>query len=105
MKWLLERPLPRAALPRWNAVQKHLVASLELFGADPGARDASRVLRLVDTVNTRSGERVRVLWVNEREGEIQHYPFDYLAETILPLDRETLREARQAKEERRTRLT
>lgn len=105
VKWLLERPLPRAALPRWNAVQKQLVARLAPFGADPGARDASRLLRLVDTVNTRSGERVRVLWVNEHEGEIQHYNFEYLAETLLPLARETIREDRKAKAERRARLT
>ncbi len=105
VKWLLERPLPRAALPRWNAVQKQLVASLAPFGADPGARDASRLLRLVDTVNTRSGERVRVLWVNDHEGEVQHYNFEHLAETVLPLARETVREERKAKEERRARLT
>jgi hypothetical protein len=85
-------------------VQKQLVVSLAPFGADPGARDASRLLRLVDTVNTRSGERVRVLWVNEREGEVKHYNFEFLAETILPLSRETVREERQAKEERRARL-
>lgn len=105
VKWLLERPLPRAALPRWNAVQKQLVASLAPFGADPGARDASRLLRLVDTVNTRSGERVRVLWVNERDGEVQHYNFEFLAETILPLARETIRDDRKVKAERRARLT
>lgn len=104
VKWLLERPLPRAALPRWNAVQKQLVASLEVFGADPGARDASRLLRLVDTINTRSGERVRVLWVNDQAGEVKHYNFEYLAETILPLARETIREERKAKEELRARL-
>ena len=105
VKWLLERPLPRAALPRWNAVQKQLVVSLEPFGADPGARDASRLLRLVDTVNTRSGERVRVLWVNDQAGEVKHYNFEYLAEMILPLARETVREERKAKAERRARLT
>ena len=104
VKWLLERPLPRAALPRWNAVQKQLVASLAPFGADPGARDASRLLRLVDTVNTRSGERVRVLWVNEQAGEVKHYNFEHLAETILPLARETVQEGRKAKEDRRSRL-
>jgi hypothetical protein len=101
VKWLFEKPLPRAALPRWNAIQKQLVASLERFGADPGARDASRLLRLVDTINTRSGERVRVLWVNDREGEVSHYGFDYLAESILPIDRDTLRKQRDEREERR----
>ncbi len=94
-KWLLERPLPRAALPRWNAVQKELVARLEPFGADPGARDASRVLRLVDTVNTRSGERVRVLWVQRHAEDVRRYPFEWLAETLLPVSREALQLKRQ----------
>lgn len=102
VKWLLERPLPRAALPRWNAVQKHLVTGLELFGADSGAKDASRVLRLVDTINTRSGERVRVLWVNQQGRGIHHYDFESLAEMTLPMARETIREEQQAREERRT---
>ena len=94
-KWLLERPLPRAALPRWNAVQKALVARLAPFGADPGARDASRVLRLVDTVNTRSGERVRVLWVQRHAEDVRRYPFEWLAETLLPVSREALQLKRQ----------
>jgi hypothetical protein len=101
VKWLFEKPLPRAALPRWNAIQKQLVTVLERFGADPGARDASRLLRLVDTINTRSGERVRVLWVNERAGEVSHYGFDYLAECILPVDRDTLRKQREEPTKRR----
>lgn len=94
-KWLLERSLPRAALPRWNAVQKELVARLEPFGADPGARDASRVLRLVDTVNTRSGERVRVLWVQRQAEDVRRYPFEWLAETLLPASREALQLERE----------
>ena len=101
VKWLFERPLPRAALPRWKAVQRQLVDRLERFGADPGARDASRLLRLVDTINTRSGERVRVLWVNESQGEIKHYGFDHLAEWMLPVDRDVIREERDARESRR----
>jgi hypothetical protein len=104
VKWLLARPLPRAALPRWNAVQKQLVAALHRFGADPAARDASRLLRLVDTVNTRSGERVRVLWVNDSQGEIRHYGFDYLAEWLLPVDRDTIRAEREAGDKRRASL-
>ena len=87
-------------------MQKQLVTNLEPFGADPGARDASRLLRLVDTVNTRSGERVRVLWVNEQQGEIQRYNFELLTQAVLPQDRENIRKEQQAKEERRrVRLT
>jgi hypothetical protein len=74
------------------------VTALERFGADPGARDASRLLRLVDTINTRSGERVRVLWVNDTQGEVNHYSFEALAERILPVDRNTLHKERKTRE-------
>lgn len=62
-KWLLDGTLPRKALPRWNACQRYLVERLAFLGADPAAKDASRVLRLVDTVNTKSGEVCRVVHV------------------------------------------
>ena len=63
-----------------------------------GARDASRVLRLVDTVNTRSGERVRVLWVQHAE-DVRRYP-EWLAETLLPVSREALQLKRQPPQHR-----
>ena len=85
-------------------MQRQLVTTLECFSADPGARDASRLLRLVDTINTRSGERVRVLWVNEFQSEIKHYGFDHLAEWLLPVDRDVIRQDRTAREERREAL-
>jgi hypothetical protein len=44
---------------------------------------------------------VRVLWVNESQGEIRHYGFDQLAEWILPVDRDVIREERKAREKRR----
>ena len=72
LKWLLKSPLPQAALPRWNAVQRELVSRLADLGADPKARDASRVLRLVSTCNTKQPDpefrKVRVLWVEEADG-------------------------------------
>ncbi|ACX53242.1 conserved hypothetical protein (plasmid) [Ammonifex degensii KC4] len=78
----LHTPVPRRALPRWNAVQTELCQALEELGADYAARDATRVLRLVDTVNSRSGKRVF--------GEIisgHVWPFDRLADEVLPLTR------------------
>ncbi len=64
VKWLLDKPLARQALPRWNAAQRALVEMFLYIGADPAAKDASRVLRLVETVNTKSGEVVHVSWAN-----------------------------------------
>ena len=91
LKWLLKTPLPQAALPRWNAVQRELVSRLVDFGADPKARDASRVLRLVTTCNTKQPDpelrKVRVLWVQEVDGEPLLHDFERLSEAVLPFTR------------------
>lgn len=87
-KWLFERPIPRRALPRWNALEKVLVEKMQQYGADSQARDASRVLRLVNTFNTKSGQKCRVVFLNKNSsGGIERYGFDELADIILPLDR------------------
>ena len=91
LKWLLKSPLPQAALPRWNAVQRELVSRLADLGADPKARDASRVLRLVSTCNTKQPDpdlrKVRVLWVEEADGAPLLHDFERLAEAVLPFTR------------------
>ena len=91
LKWLLKSPVPQAALPRWNAVQRELVSRLADFGSDPKARDASRVLRLVTTCNTKQPDpdlrKVRVLWVEEADGEPLLHDFERLAEAVLPFTR------------------
>ena len=91
LKWLLKSPLPQAALPRWNAVQRELVSRLVDLGADPKARDASRVLRLVTTCNTRQPDpelrKVRVLWVEEADGAPLLHDFESLAAAVLPFTR------------------
>lgn len=97
-KWLLTHVLPRGALPRWNAVQRHLVDRLRFLGADPLAKDASRVLRLVNTVNSKSGSICRVVHVEcGPDGEPMRYPFDSLAEYLLPVDRAAIVTARAAR--------
>ena len=92
LKWLLKSPLPQAALPRWNAVQRELVSRLADLGADPKARDASRVLRLVSTCNTKQPDpefrKVRVLWVEEADGAPLLHDFEQLAEAVLPFTRD-----------------
>lgn len=103
-KWLLSSALPCAALPRWNACQKALVEALEPLGADRQARDASRVLRLVESVHSVSGQRVHVVDVQGSAGDPASYDFEFMAEQLLPFSRaelQQLREQRAAKKEAR----
>jgi len=95
LKWFLGNALPRAALPRWNACQKALVDALEPLGADRQARDASRVLRLVASLHSKSGERVEVVDVQGQFDEPVRYDFEQLAETLLPLTRFELHRLRE----------
>jgi hypothetical protein len=95
LKWLYNEPIPRQALPRWNALQRRLVELFQPFGADYRAKDASRLLRLMGTTNTKIGEVVRVLHVETENGEPIHYGFDWLAFEILETDRGTIQEARR----------
>lgn len=94
-KWLLEAAIPRQALPRWNACQQVLVDKLQAYGADRNARDASRVLRLVGAVNTKSGEVARVVHIEEIDGLPVRYSFEYLCEWLLPTHRQKIERERQ----------
>ncbi len=94
-KWVLDSGLPARALPRWSLVQHEIGRRLAGLGADPNALDASRVLRLDQTVNSRSGEVVRVVY---RAGT--RYDFNQLADALLPLTRAKLQELRQERAER-----
>ncbi len=103
-KWVLASPQPKQALPRWKAVQQELCRRLASLGSDRKALDASRVLRVVGTPNTKSGEKVRVvhrariptmgasLLGNGAVG----YDFEVFAETLLPLTRDEVQSKRKA---------
>ena len=79
--WLHE-PVPRSALPRWQAIQAGIHERMRGLGADAGARDAARVLRLVGTRHTGAGRPVRCIY--PLVGEPMQYGFGELAEWILP---------------------
>jgi len=88
LKWLFTTPLPRPALPRWEAAERQIIKLLKSapeLGVDESVKDISRVLRLENTLNEKSGQAVRVLWVNEGgNGKPKQYDFEYLFEYMLP---------------------
>lgn len=98
-KWLYDKPLPGRAIPRWNAVENQLIERLGPYGVDSAARDAARVLRVVRTVNSRSGDICRVVDVTPGDdGKPIRYNFEELCDNILPHGRPDKRgrEAAQA---------
>lgn len=62
--WKL-RNQDRNALPRWTAVQNYLVDTLEPLGADPACKDATRILRVPYTINSKSNSVVSILEFND----------------------------------------
>ena len=97
IKWLLECAVPAQALLRWNACQRQLVERLAPLGADPGARDASRVLRVEHTINSKSGELCVTTHVAGSPSAPLRYNFEYLCEELLPVSRDHLEQARKTR--------
>lgn len=94
VKWFHEG-LPRMALPRWNAVMRQITLEMAGWGSDAAAKDASRVLRIAGTVNSKSGEVARVLHITpDEQGLPVRYDFNLLSEHFLPLTREQSSEKR-----------
>ncbi|BCX89988.1 hypothetical protein MIN45_PP01 (plasmid) [Methylomarinovum tepidoasis] len=58
--WLIQ-PMPPKTLPVWQRITDSLNQALAPIGADPKARDCTRVLRLVGTVNSLNNAVVRGL--------------------------------------------
>ena len=54
----------RLALPRWERVEKYLRSALSALGADPKATDATRVLRMPFTHNSKGGD-VRIQQISD----------------------------------------
>lgn len=83
--WLIHR-VPFAALPRWQACQRVLVKALQ---GDKMSADATRVLRVIGTVNSKTKSVVKAEMLNP-----QRYDFDWLCDQILPVERAKLRDLR-----------
>lgn len=92
LDWLFDKPLSPDRLGEWQAVQRVVADVLAPFGADSNAIDAARVLRVVGSINTKSGERVS--GVRDIGPAVR---FDTFRDVVL---REGLAEARRQAQER-----
>lgn len=58
--WLINT-VPSQALPLWKAIQDYLYKQLKEFGADRQALDATRILRVPGSINSKSKKVVSIL--------------------------------------------
>ena len=65
--WKFRKSEDKNALPRWTRTQDYLINAFERYGADSACRDAARVFRVPNTINTKSGTRVKILRYYEKE--------------------------------------
>ncbi|MGL5717439.1 MAG: hypothetical protein ACRCX2_30780 [Paraclostridium sp.] len=77
---ILIKPVPSMVMPLWYAVQRYLFNELKKFGADANALDPTRVLRIVGTMNSKSGTCVEVLDANDYEYSLREIQEEYLPE-------------------------
>jgi len=88
LKWLFNSPVHQQELPRWDVLEHEIVDRLHVaLGADYVATDASRVLRICGTVNTKSGNVARIVWRNDVNGELVRYSFDALYDDLVSSQR------------------
>jgi hypothetical protein len=81
-------PVPGHILPKWARCQQYIFEALKELGADPGAKDAVRVMRLVGTYNSKSRTLVETIFENLDEV----WEFGELAKQILPVSQEQFQE-------------
>lgn len=58
--WLINS-VPSQALPLWKAVEEYFYNELKEFGADRMSLDAARILRVPESINSKSNSKVRVI--------------------------------------------
>jgi hypothetical protein len=61
-KWIFERPITATDLPQWKELTSVLLYIYRGLAADSKCSDPSRVFRLLDTVNAKTGSAVEVIY-------------------------------------------
>lgn len=80
-------------LPKWQTVEKYLFEKLKKFGADNKCLDATRVLRVPNTINSKNNQRVKIIDVYD-----YNYNLDDIIEHYIPEIIEENKEKGQKKE-------
>ena len=97
--WLHE-PLPATSLPQWQLVQNALFTALKPLGADPAAKDCTRVLRLAGSVHSKTFATVEGILLDPAPWVFEDLAFEILPEPIPTPKKAKVRDLNAARAER-----
>lgn len=107
----LIKDIPKQMVAIWSNVEKSIAEKFKEFGADMGAIDISRVLRLPGTINSKNGNVARLIynnksqhsWENPME-QIKRYSFKEIQEIYLPTEdfKPKVKDFKQKQEKQKT---
>lgn len=77
--WLINK-VPSQALPLWKAIEEYLYNQLKAFGADRQALDATRILRVPGSINSKSKTVVSIIDEYDYIYDLREIQKEYLPE-------------------------
>lgn len=80
--WLIQNSFAKGCLPLWNKLMNVIHSELERYGADPGSVEASHVLRLAGSNNTKTNKNASIV-KNIFDFNPRRYTLEELSDAIL----------------------
>ena len=77
--WLIKK-VPSMALPLWKAAEEYLYKTLKEFGADRQALDATRILRVPGSINSKTHTEVKIIDNYDYLYELREIQSEYMPE-------------------------
>lgn len=91
VKWFFDQPLPKKLGGLFVMVLKRLKELFAEFGADK-CTDLSRILRVVGTINSKSGQRAELMFLDKPDGMPRAWRFEDFANEVMPYSFEEVRQ-------------
>ena len=98
--YYLLNDVPKQSSKLWSKIEEMLVNQFIPYGADEGAKDLARVLRLPGSTNSKTGRKARLILTNDNIEPIR-YNLSHIRDTLLPKLPYTKKELEELKRERK----
>lgn len=95
IKWLLKESLHPKELVAWKALQKGICDKLVEFGSDSNALDASRLLRIENTINTKSQKFTKT--INKSKNPMRYTFEELLVKFNIEVEEVEIKEKKERK--------